>query len=100
MGETILTSKNYNKELQFFGFSLVKNADDLFIKCGEWDTQKENEPKDQQTRQVNQISIHPAFRRRGVHNDLAILHVNESFNLDDHINPVCLPASKVCYEDM
>ena len=86
--------------LKNFGFSKVKHAEDLFIKCGEWDTQKENEPKDQQTRQVKQISIHPAFRRRGVHNDLAILHLNASFNLDDHINPVCLPASKVSYNVM
>ena len=71
-------------------------ADDLFIKCGEWDTQQDNEPKAQQTRAVKQISIHPAFRRRGVHNDLALVHVNNSFKLDDHINPICLPISKVC----
>ena len=68
----------------------------MFIKCGEWDTQKENEPKLQQTRQVKQISIHPAFKRRGVHNDLALLHLNQSFILDEHINPICLPSSKVC----
>ena len=75
-------------------FSPLKSQD-LYVKCGEWDTQKENEPKGQQTRHVKQISIHPAFRRRGVHNDLAILHVNRSFVLDEHINPICLPASKV-----
>ena len=44
---------------------------------------------------MKQISIHPAYRRRGVHNDLAILHVNPSFELDEHINPICLPTSKV-----
>ena len=71
---------------------------DLFIKCGEWDTQKDNEPKGQQTRSVKQISLHPAFRRRGVHNDLAVVHVNSSFELDDHINPICLPTSKVCHD--
>ena len=81
--------------LESHSFYSKLNADDLFIKCGEWDTQQENEPKAQQTRQVKQISIHPAFKRRGVHNDLALLHVNSSFELDDHINPICLPTSKV-----
>ena len=79
-----------------FKFSRV-NTPDIFVKCGEWDTRQENEPKDHQTRQAKHVTIHPSFKRKGVHHDIAIVHLNKSFKLDEHINPICLPSSKVCY---
>ena len=79
-----------------FEFSRV-NTPDIFVKCGEWDTRQENEPKDHQTRQAKHVTIHPSFKRKGVHHDIAVVHLNKSFKLDEHVNPICLPASKVCY---
>ena len=93
MQNTICKIKNI-----LFNLKLSRvNTPDIIVKCGEWDTRQENEPKDHQTRQAKHVTIHPSFKRKGVHNDIAIVHLNKSFKLDEHINPVCLPASKVCY---
>ena len=91
-----------------FGFYHSKNnhlsilsdldASEVFIKCGEWDTQQEVEPKKHQTIQGTKITIHPGFYRRGVHNDLAVVHLETKFQLDQHINTICLATSKVQLE--
>lgn len=82
------------QEYVHFYFSDLKPLE-VFIKCGEWDTQQEVEPKKHQSRQAKQITIHPGFYRRGVHNDLAVIHLQSAFQLDEHISPICLPTSKV-----
>ena len=37
------------------------------------------------------VSVHPSFDSTNVYNDVALLHVNEPFQFDKHIDRVCLP---------
>ena len=67
------------------------NKTEVFGKCGEWDVMKEIEPLAHQIRKAKQIVIHPSFIRRGVYNDWAIIYLETPFQLDRHINPICLP---------
>ena len=44
------------------------------------DSQKENEPLRHQIRQAEHIHPHPEFHKTNVQNDLAVIHLNTSFN--------------------
>lgn len=61
------------------------------IRCGEWDTQRTNEPYPHQDRLVAQIMMHPEFDNRSLANDFAVLFLAQDFKLDFHIDTVCLP---------
>merc|ERR1711910_54634 len=64
---------------------------ELKVRCGEWDTQHETEPKPHQDRQVEALEIHPEFEARNLRNDFAVLFTTEEFVLDSHIDTACLP---------
>jgi len=64
---------------------------ELKVRCGEWDTQHETEPKPHQDRQVAALEIHPEFEARNLRNDFAVLFTTEEFVLDSHIDTACLP---------
>ena len=64
------------------------------VRCGEWDLKNEDELFLHQDRNVDAISIHPAYSyNKLLENDYAILHVTEDFILEDHISPICLPET-------
>jgi len=80
------------------------NPGDLVVRCGEWDTQTTGEPLDHQDRTVNHIVSHAEFNPRNLGNTIALLFVENDFELADHIDTICLPAyqenfelSKGCY---
>merc|ERR1711936_1220794 len=58
---------------------------------GEWDTQRETEPRPHQDRQVAALEIHPEFEARNLRNDFAVLFTSQEFELSDHIDTACLP---------
>merc|ERR1711936_1166765 len=68
-----------------------QSAGELKVRCGEWDTQHETEPKPHQDRQVEVLEIHPEFEARNLRNDFAVLFTTEEFVLDSHIDTACLP---------
>ena len=37
------------------------------------------------------VSIHPSFDNKNIYNDVALLHLTKDFNLDRHIDRICLP---------
>jgi hypothetical protein len=47
-----------------------------------------------QERKVRHVSVHPAFNDANLHNDYALLHLTEDFDLAPHINVVCLPTDE------
>ena len=47
----------------------------------------------QKVRTVAKIVVHPSFEYKRVWNDVALLFVEDDFELAEHINPVCLPTS-------
>merc|ERR1711936_873186 len=55
---------------------------ELKVRCGEWDTQHETEPKPHQDRQVEVLEIHPEFEARNLRNDFAVLFTTEKFGAD------------------
>jgi len=68
------------------------------VRCGEWDTQHQTEPYAHQDRLGAHIEIHPQFDGRNLANDFALIFLTEEFNLDFHIDTVCLPQPDESYE--
>ena len=70
----------------------------LKIRCGEWDTQNQTEPRPHQDRYVEALDIHPEFDRRNLRNNWAVLYTSENFDLQAHIDTICLPHPKEVFE--
>ena len=64
----------------------------LVVRCGDWDLTNNNELHRHQDRNVDRVIIHPLYTgNKTIEYNFALLHVNEEFNLDRHISPICLP---------
>jgi len=80
----ILTAAHCVKDLKPF-------PEQLKVRCGEWDTQNQIEPYPHQDRYGADVQIHPEFNPRNLANDFALIFMQEEYNLDYHIDTVCLP---------
>jgi len=63
----------------------------LVVRCGEWDTQSEDEDQAFQEQDVETIEIHPEFNVNNHHNNFALLFLSSPMLVSSHISPVCLP---------
>jgi secreted trypsin-like serine protease len=70
----------------------------LKIRCGEWDTQNQTEPRPHQDRYIASLDIHPEFSSRNLANDWAVLYTEEDFELQQHIDTVCLPDPEEIFD--
>merc|ERR1712088_98552 len=70
----------------------------LKIRCGEWYTQNQTEPRPHQDRYVQNLDIHPEFNPRNLANDWAVLYVSQDFDLQAHIDTVCLPQPEELFD--
>jgi len=70
-----------------------QNPRELKVRCGEWDTQHQTEPRPHQDRDVSNLEIHPEFEPRNLQNDFAVLFTSQEFELTDHIDTACLPQA-------
>jgi len=61
------------------------------VRCGEWDTQQAIEPLKHEDRNGYKITLHPLFKATTLVNDVALIHLQEDFQLKPHINTICLP---------
>ncbi|XP_028128366.1 phenoloxidase-activating factor 2 isoform X2 [Diabrotica virgifera virgifera] len=68
---------------------------DLTVRAGEWDTQTTKERLPYQERNVNQIIFHEEFVPGILHNDVALLILDEAVNKADHIGTICLPPQNL-----
>jgi len=68
-----------------------QSSDKLKVRCGEWDTQNQTEPRPHQDRYISDLDIHPEFNARSLANDWAVLYTDEPFDLEEHIDTICLP---------
>ena len=84
---------------------LLSTPEVMVVRCGEWDSSgnhsAENLPH--QERNVTRVVVHPKFHAGGdqfpeYSNDLAVIFLAEAFQLDAHLNPVCLPDSTSNYD--
>ncbi|XP_023334918.1 serine proteinase stubble [Eurytemora carolleeae] len=66
--------------------------DELEIRCGEWDSSTRDEPLQHQTRTPEKVLIYPEANSENLHNDFALIFVNEEFSISQHISPgnICL----------
>ena len=96
----MLRRKNYTKNSFFFIFllhrlELINSNDpemyDIKVRCGEWDTEGESEEFDHQERNAKNILIHPGFKPNELYNDVGIIILESNFDLDQHIDTICLP---------
>jgi len=70
----------------------------LKIRCGEWDTQNQTEPYAHQDRYISSLDIHPEFSNRNLANDWAVLYTQEPFELQQHIDTICLPDPEEIFD--
>ena len=67
-------------------------ASDIRVHCGIWDIGRRSNLRAPQARDVESISIHPQYNPKQLYHDLALLHLEEDFELQDHIGTICLPS--------
>lgn len=77
----------------FMFCSFLNDAKDLKIRAGEWDTQTTKERLPFQERIASRIFSHPQYNERSLANDVAIIELEDPFQLKEHINTICLPPS-------
>merc|ERR1711962_1437718 len=70
----------------------------LKIRWGEWDTQNRTEPRPHQDRYVQNLDIHPEFNPRNLANDWAVLYTSQDFDLQAHIDTICLPQPEELFD--
>lgn len=79
----------------FLAFRDFRDPKAYMVRCGEWDTKSDSEPLSHQDRRVERITVHPSYKRfKYYDNNIAILHVEQDFNLEAHISPICLPDER------
>ena len=62
------------------------------MRLGEWDLATDVEPFPGEKYLVNEVRLHPAYNHRTLQNDVALLRINSTMNLDSfpHIRSACL----------
>ncbi|XP_061396608.1 phenoloxidase-activating factor 2-like [Musca vetustissima] len=108
----IVRSMDVNGEIAFMyvcgGSLIAKNVvltgahcvikiepNELIVRAGEWDTKSENEILPHVDRRVHEIIRHEQFHKGAGHNDVALLILNEPFEWQENIRPICLPESNI-----
>ncbi len=73
----------------------------MIVRIGEYDTQvpSESEQLPHQDRYVSEISIHPSFRAAVAHYDLALIALEEPFQLAQNAAPICVPFLNTTYDN-
>lgn len=69
------------------------HTDKLIVRAGEWDTQTTNEPFPHTNHIVKSTVIHHHFNSTNLHNDIALIFLEEPVKLTAHINTICLPTA-------
>lgn len=70
-----------------------KDISTLIVRAGEWDLKTEKELVGHQDRRVSKIVTHPDYSEKGIYNDVALIFVDNSFSLQENIQPICLPST-------
>ena len=74
------------------GGAKTYDAKDVFVRCGDWNSKDETEFLPHQDRIVEAMTIHPfAGIPTRLDNNVAVLMLKEKFNLNEHIDTICLP---------
>jgi len=63
----------------------------LIVRCGEWDTQQENEVLGHQDRRVDTTVTHPGYIASNLHNDLGLVFLSQDMELTANVDTMCMP---------
>jgi len=109
IGEDTLPLKIYQCGASLIDYGVVLTAAhcivdikaaDLIVRCGEWNTQNEEEKLPYQEVEVAAIERHPDFDLSNHKNNFAILFLEGTgFDAMPHIAPACLPRPCAVYKD-
>ncbi|EDW96623.2 phenoloxidase-activating factor 2 [Drosophila yakuba] len=69
----------------------IQDGKTYTVRAGEWDLKSTNERLPTQEIEVKRVIKHPQFSESKFQYDVAILILEQSFSLNDHINVICLP---------
>nr|AYA71582.1 prophenoloxidase activating factor [Dialeurodes citri] len=76
-----------------------KNATELKVRAGEWDTQTKNELMPHYDRRVEHIIIHEHYYAGALHNDVALLILDEPLEFKENVDVTCLPHQDQIFDD-
>nr|XP_029712949.1 phenoloxidase-activating factor 2 [Aedes albopictus] len=68
-----------------------RKPEQLIIRAGEWDMAATMEPIPPQERRITKMKIHEKFNPHSLVNNIALLFLDDKFDLTPTINTVCLP---------
>eukprot|EP00092_Neocalanus_flemingeri_P033547 GFUD01036470.1.p1 GENE.GFUD01036470.1~~GFUD01036470.1.p1 ORF type:complete len:505 (-),score=163.46 GFUD01036470.1:70-1584(-) len=63
----------------------------MIVRCGEWDTQQENEVLAHQDRRVDSTVLHPGYIASNLYNDLGLVFLSQDMDLTANVDTMCLP---------
>merc|ERR1711872_898862 len=69
----------------------VQDPRSLVVRCGEWDTKSEEEVIAHQDRRAASVTVHPGFVASNLHNDLALIYLQQEMTLTANVDTMCLP---------
>nr|XP_018901507.1 PREDICTED: trypsin-7-like [Bemisia tabaci] len=76
-----------------------KQAESLKIRAGEWDTQTKSELFPHYDRRVRNIILHEQYYAGALHNDVALLILDEPLEYKENIDVTCLPHQDESFDE-
>lgn len=76
-----------------------KNPNELIVRAGVWNSQVIEEVYKHEDRDVSEIITHPDHNKRTGGYNIALLILKEEFELDKHIQTICLPPATYTIPD-
>ena len=72
----------------------------IFVRCGDWDVVNDHEPRAHQDRSVLAIEVKYLYRPpSSTHDNIALLFTEQEFDLDGHIDTICLPQPEDVFDN-
>lgn len=75
-----------------------QNSDNLLVRAGEWNSRSESEMLRHEERNVKSVVVHEGFSNTRLHNSVALLELEENFDMKPHINIICLPPRNTNFD--
>ncbi|XP_062555584.1 prestalk protein-like [Armigeres subalbatus] len=76
-----------------------RTVNDLTVRAGEWDMSSVGEPTPYQERQVAKIVSHSNFHPNTLANNVALVFLDDAFDLSPTVNTVCLPPQNFEFDN-
>ncbi|XP_050420347.1 phenoloxidase-activating factor 2-like [Adelges cooleyi] len=70
---------------------IQKDPSTIVVRAGEWDLQTEKEIFMHQDRRASRIVTHNEYYAGGLHNDVALIFIEDPFVLQETVKTICLP---------